>query len=762
MNDFIDINKTSNAQELENLTFSLSQRVSPAVVWLTTDSEETMYKTSFILRQQLTNHTFTDIHIDDINTKATDDEVSIVNMIQKKIPETLDKSTQLTQVINVFGIEKFISKHQDDAPIIRQLNFERELLYRQFDCNLIIWSDEYTTQLVSQHANDFWDWMTYEFSFCKETVIVEDDRKNIVLIYTGADKEYKDSIERKLEDLASEYSIEWVNKLATEIEEDSSALETSDIILLLISPAFLQSSDLLDIINNLLNQKARDTTVIPIILRPCNWKDTRLGTLEALPRGGEPILSQYWGSRSIAYDDIYVSIENVIYSLTKTNSSQENCIFIWHASQDFNLAEQIFEYLQKRNLKPWLAQYEKINARRRLIYLKQTIDKAQYCIVIVSKNADKETEDMKEVLEYAIEKDNKQPDKIFTISINTDNTTLENFPNLPQSALIPMHLNPTGKSEREIFNRSMDELIGKMTDEAGFRDFETLKLDELKRLTIGAHQNYEDSLVSYGIREKLRPVDYVKAGLYSFANHEYKEALHRFNYALNLGYPENSGILSKMGASLIMIDELKEAEFLLRKSTQQQPTYPLSWYNLGILSKKQQKYEEAIENFKKAAENTEKNNRKYVSALNNQATSCVDIFKLNEAKQPKYLDEAINILEEINDSQLENEYLKSLTYYNLACMYALKGNSSKALKYIRRTLETDPKKVLNAVKEDDFQNLKADQKTKNNFEKIVKMNANRYKEILQNKSIKQLRDNKSIKIKRIIKTIDELSMIINA
>ncbi len=758
MDNSVDI-KTSNIQELDNLTFSLSQRVSPALVWLTTDSQETMYEVYFKLKQRLASYTFTDVRIDDIHTKFTDDEVSLVNMLQQTIPKTLNKSTQLSQVINIFGIEKFINKHQDDAPIIRQLNFERELLYRKFNCILIIWSDEYSTQLVSKHANDFWDWMTYEFSFSNDYVHKKGiDTLKTLLISTQSNIEYRDIIYENLVAANKDIKVIWNYGLATDTSTYQSKIEQSDIIILLVNSELLSATPLIESINGLLSKQ--NTTVIPIIVEPCDWKNTRLSILQALPLNGEPIQSNYWKNDMQALKGVVRNVNKTINNLTKNNPPPENCLFIWSANQDFEYAEKIFEYLNAKELYPWLPQYEKISAYKQLSLLKQTIDKAAYCIVIVSENTDKEQGDMKAVLEYAIEKDNKQPDKIFTIPIKIDNINPKNFPGLPQTTSIPMYLNPTDEAEKDIFGHSMEALISRMTDEAGFKDFETLKKDELKRLTLGAHETYEDSLTRYSSKQRLRPVDYVRAGLYSFADEDYTEAIKRFNYALNAGYPESPEILNKIGASLIMLNEWNEAEFVLRSSIELRQTYPLSWYNLGILLKEQKKYKEAIENFENAINKMEATDTKYVVARNNLATTYVTLYKQNK-NEIKRLSKAIKILKEIKEKDMDNEHLKSLTFYNLACMYALQGYSDKALIHIRQSLEADPRKVFNAEKENDFIILTKNENTKQNFQKILKMTAIKYKQILQDKIIRHVQGDENDEVNKLTKIISKLNIIIN-
>src|SRR6266702_4394560 len=68
-------------------------------------------------------------------------------------------------------------------------------------------------------------------------------------------------------------------------------LETAWIILLLISPDFLASDYCYDIeMRRALERHSRgEARVIPIILRPCDWRSSPFAHLQCLPRDGRPI-----------------------------------------------------------------------------------------------------------------------------------------------------------------------------------------------------------------------------------------------------------------------------------------------------------------------------------------------------------------------------------------------------------------------------------------------------------------------------------------
>lgn len=77
-------------------------------------------------------------------------------------------------------------------------------------------------------------------------------------------------------------------------EEIEARLESSDIILLLVSPSFLASQFCYDVEMQRALQRHRERTahVVPVILRPCDWQASSLGTLKVLPGDGQPIVSR--------------------------------------------------------------------------------------------------------------------------------------------------------------------------------------------------------------------------------------------------------------------------------------------------------------------------------------------------------------------------------------------------------------------------------------------------------------------------------------
>ncbi len=100
-------------------------------------------------------------------------------------------------------------------------------------------------------------------------------------------------------------------------QEIDKYLNTSDIVLLLISPNFMASDYCysIEMQHALERQKRGEAHVIPIILRPVNWKEMSIGKLQALPTDGKPIVS--WQDRDEAFEEVVRGISAVVSIVQK-------------------------------------------------------------------------------------------------------------------------------------------------------------------------------------------------------------------------------------------------------------------------------------------------------------------------------------------------------------------------------------------------------------------------------------------------------------
>lgn len=87
---------------------------------------------------------------------------------------------------------------------------------------------------------------------------------------------------------------------------------SAEIFLLLVSPDFLATDYCFDVEMMLaLERRARgEAAVVPIILRPCDWQTTPLGTIQALPAKGRPVVQ--WESRDEAWLEVVTGLRRLL------------------------------------------------------------------------------------------------------------------------------------------------------------------------------------------------------------------------------------------------------------------------------------------------------------------------------------------------------------------------------------------------------------------------------------------------------------------
>ena len=112
----------------------------------------------------------------------------------------------------------------------------------------------------------------------------------------------------KLEAIAENSYSEWDAEIKAH-------LDSARIILLLISPRFIASEYCYDreMQRAMERHKAGTAQVIPIILKPVDWKDTPFSILQVLPKDGKPIT--IWDNHDEAFLNVVQGIRRTVESL---------------------------------------------------------------------------------------------------------------------------------------------------------------------------------------------------------------------------------------------------------------------------------------------------------------------------------------------------------------------------------------------------------------------------------------------------------------
>jgi TIR domain/NB-ARC domain len=119
--------------------------------------------------------------------------------------------------------------------------------------------------------------------------------------------------------------IDWARTIDTH-------LETASVILLLVSADFFASDYCygIEVKRALERQEANEAQVIPILVRPVDWKGAPFAHLRVLPTDAKPLVS--WQSKDAALTDIAAGIRRVIEDLPLLAASTPRAIFpaIWN------------------------------------------------------------------------------------------------------------------------------------------------------------------------------------------------------------------------------------------------------------------------------------------------------------------------------------------------------------------------------------------------------------------------------------------------
>jgi hypothetical protein len=137
--------------------------------------------------------------------------------------------------------------------------------------------------------------------------------KSVFFSYSHKDEGLRNELETHLAMLKREGVISaWHDRRLVAGDEINSRiaseLDQADIILLLVSPDFLASDYCygIEVARALERHAAGEARVIPIILRPCDWKRAPFGKLLAAPTDGRPV------TKCPDRDDAFLDITNAI------------------------------------------------------------------------------------------------------------------------------------------------------------------------------------------------------------------------------------------------------------------------------------------------------------------------------------------------------------------------------------------------------------------------------------------------------------------
>lgn len=347
----------------------------------------------------------------------------------------------------------------------------------------------------------------------------------------------------------------------TEVEINKH-LNTAQIILLLVSPDYIARDNCysIEMERALERHKAREARVIPIILRPVNWKDAPFCKLKALPTDEKPVTR--WPDRDEAFLDVADGIRRAVKELIKEQWLNEgNALYKINRYQEALAAyEQAISldpdyaaaYNGKGGVLYWLKRYEEaLAAYEQAIHLNPNLASA-YRGSGKALSALKRYEEALAAIEQAIHLDPNDSD-----TYNFKGSTLTDL----------------GRYEEAL--NAFDQAIRLDSEDTLAYNFKGLALAKLHR--------YEEAVASYEQVISLEPdnasaYDFKGDALYDLKR--YEEALTAYEQAVRLT-PDDASVHNGKGKALLSLNQHDEALAAFEQAIRLNPGYALAYYNKG-------------------------------------------------------------------------------------------------------------------------------------------------------------------------------------
>jgi hypothetical protein len=190
--------------------------------------------------------------------------------------------------------------------------------------------------------------------FCDSSIHGYLRAMEIFYSYAQEDEKLQERLEKHLANLKRQVKfIEWQSCKITAGSEWRREIELhlnrAQIILLLVSPDFLASELHHDIEMDRALQRhyVGEARVIPIILRPCDWEETRLKELKVLPERGKPVTK--WSDRDSAFLNVTRGIRFVVQEIAPEARPRLEPVFTNPITNRPNVTD-LLPYLCNRDL----------------------------------------------------------------------------------------------------------------------------------------------------------------------------------------------------------------------------------------------------------------------------------------------------------------------------------------------------------------------------------------------------------------------------
>jgi len=157
-------------------------------------------------------------------------------------------------------------------------------------------------------------------------------QSKVFISYSHKDEHYREELEKHLVMLRRNGLVQtWTDRKILPGQEwgkeISTELNASDIILLLVSSDFLASDYCFDIeVRQAMKQhELGRSTVVPIILRSCDWHDAPFGVLQGLPKDAKPI--KEYPDMDSAFLEVIKGLKKILIEKSQINNTTRKVTF---------------------------------------------------------------------------------------------------------------------------------------------------------------------------------------------------------------------------------------------------------------------------------------------------------------------------------------------------------------------------------------------------------------------------------------------------
>lgn len=206
----------------------------------------------------------------------------------------------------------------------------------------------------------------------------------VVFCYAREDEPLRDDLERHLGALKrAGQAITWHDRKILPgtdwAKEIDLHVSTADVILLLVSSYFIHSDYCysVEMRKALEMHEAGKAHVIPIVLRPVDWKETPLRKLQALPRDGKPIVT--WHIRDAGLLDVVHGIRQVIIPVWTQRLQEVKQYEEATTAAISTLQPDLPDAVEQLEATVGKLQEGNLTLEQALLYFEQGMELAKYC-----------------------------------------------------------------------------------------------------------------------------------------------------------------------------------------------------------------------------------------------------------------------------------------------------------------------------------------------------------------------------------------------